>query len=239
MRPDDFKPKERRAQSGSAIVYVIVGIFLFSALMYTLLKTGQSGQTNFSKYDEKILAERIVDTAKHIDNAVQKLRRKGCSENQISQQRDWNNNGTITNDATDRYNPNAPTDKSCHLFDAAGAGLTYAKLGTYDYGFGANRIQSVGCNTAGGTCHELAFYIKYVSVSLCRTINYLLDPNFNGTILTDQNGIDGFVDFEGTFNGGSIIGDDTSTLAGKRSACFYDNGGAPNGYVFYYTLIER
>ncbi len=240
MKQHGLNKKRIRTEGGSAVVYVIIGIFLFGALMYTLLKTGQSGQTNFSKHNDKILAQRIVDTAKYIDNAVQELRRKGCAESQISQQRDWNNNGTITDDATDRYNANAPTDKSCHLFDAAGAGLSYAKLGTYDYSIAYNRIENIGCNTSNVACPDIVLVIKFVDQNLCHTINYLLDQNYSGTMYFDANGIDGFPVYDGTIAGaGNIIGNDDTNLASRRTACYLDNTANPQGHIFYYTLIDR
>ena len=61
--------------------------------------------------------------SKIIENAVQGLLARGCSENDISFWTDTDNNGT-EDGSDDYYNANSPTDHSCHVFDTAGAGMT-------------------------------------------------------------------------------------------------------------------
>jgi hypothetical protein len=231
----------KKGQSGNAIILVLMGIILFGALAYTLMNSAKTGQGNLTKHQQKLLALEILNTAKNVDKAVQKLLSHGCSEMDISQQRDWSGNGTITNDAADRYNPNSPVDGTCHLFRPEGGNITYADIGdVYDYHLGANRIQNVGCGTASTHCLELNFVIKYVDVNLCHALNYELNPNYSGTMFFDANGMDGFTIYDGTtFSGGSVIGNDDATLASKRTACYQDNVGNPQGYIFYHVLIER
>lgn len=228
-----------RNQSGNAIVFVLMGVVLFGLLAYTFINSAKTGQGNLTKHQEKITAVEMINTASTISKAVEKLRQRGCSENQISIQRDWNGDSAITNTAPDLYNANAPTDKTCHLFDAAGANITYAQIGNYDYTIsGSVILDGLGCSANASACADLAFVISGLTPQICEQINIALQHNF-ATTPVDDDGIGDFSAFSGSFANTAIVGDDdAANLGGKRTACYQDNSGS-TGYIFYNSLIER
>lgn len=226
-------------QSGNAILFVLMGVILFGLLAYTFIKSAKTGQGNLTKHQDKIMAVEMINTASTISKAIEKLRQRGCSENQISLQRDWNGDASITNTAADLYNANAPTDKSCHLFDTAGANVTYSQIGSYDYTLSGSVItDGLGCSANAATCADLNFVIESITPQICEQINLALQYNFS-SIPVDNDGIGDFTAYTGSFSNAAIVGDDDATnLSAKRSACFHDNAGS-TGYIFYTTLIER
>lgn len=224
-------------QGGNAVILVLLGIVLFAALAYTLVNSAKTGQGNLTKNQAKTIAIEILGSADFVAKAVNKIRGRGCSENQISAQRDWNGDSVVTDVAGDLYNSNSPTDKSCHIFETAGGSVTYQRISNYDYRIsGSALIDTIGCS-AGATCAELTYAILGLTKQICDEINIALQLNLSSPP-TDAEGMSEFNTYTGTFTAAGVIGNSDVNLSGRRQICYQDNSGT-TGYIFYSVLMER
>lgn len=227
-------------EKGNALWFILIAISLL-ALLTVMLSRGSSNTNETGSYERNVItANEIFSFAKSIDNAINGLMAKGCSENEISLQADWNNNGTITDTAGDAYNATSPVDKSCHLFHIAGSGLHFNQdiAGFRFTVSGFHRINALGCNNASLFCTEIIFALKDIPKNICEAINRELNLPIN-PILFDTNGADGFPIITGTFPsaGGTRIGEADARLSGEHSACYLDND--DDVMIFYHVILVR
>jgi hypothetical protein len=242
-------------QSGNALIYTLIVIVLLAILGVVLTRGASKSAGNLSDEQARMSAERIMRSAQSFEGGVQKLMQlNACGENDLS----------FENPSSSRpyTNATAPTDKRCHMFNAAGAGLSYSKpdqtaldisnAAKSDYGhwtFSSGQcVLEVGTGDAAPCTDaqvELMAVFPHISREVCLQINLLLGVTNPAGEPPQEDFDDGAVGFDGTFN--AIAGDvelgDTGTgtnLVGFKSGCLYDNAGVWSGsYVFYDALIER
>lgn len=230
--------KENTAQKGSVFLYILIAIGLFGALSYSLSR-GTKGQStsNLTKAQASLIAGDILTFSQAVEQGVNRLRRNGCSESDISFQRDANADGTINNTAADHTNPTSPTDKSCHIYHADGANVTFANIENMGFsGSGFARIHNIGCDAQQASCAEMVLINKYTNLTadICLAINSQLDI----TGIPSETVGAGFGIFQGTFSSiADSVGDDDPNLTGHRTACYLESD--ENKYIFYSVLIER
>jgi hypothetical protein len=230
--------KKHSINAGNALWFILIAIFLLGALTMLITRTGSQTEETGSAERVSIEASEIVRYTAGMVQIVDRLRLNGCSESQISfESSKWTDNGYTY------ANPNAPADKSCHVFDAAGGGLAFQTIPggtTYtDYHINSsNIVTGIGSNGAGG--RDLLVQAAGLSEELCRQINRSL-----GISSFAIDGLNGNQQFTGSFSvSGSVIGDDNTNPAyiqGKKAACLgtLAGGGYPVTYVFYQVLIGR
>lgn len=223
-------------QSGNVFFYILLGVILFAALAFTISHGIRGyGTSALSKQQNNMVASELLDFTNKIELAVGRLREKGCSENEISFQRDVNNDGNITDTSTDHFNPTAPSNKSCHIYEKNGASIRYEtpieNLNIYVTGH--DMITDIGC-TGGNNCAELIITTP-VNKDLCEAIQRNLRAEIN-TLPTDTDEPNHDY-FDGTFTALKEIGDSDNSLKKQPIACYYetDNG----TYHFYRVLIAR
>jgi hypothetical protein len=179
-----------------------------------------------SAQQAKIAAQELASYFNSVSRAAEKLMIKGCSATDISFASSLDTGPrVIFNDST-----TAPLDKSCHIFDSAGGGLTppsnlatyldspsvidnayHEQLGQVYYRFMDTTVIDLG--TSG---YDYSIKYNFIKPEICEAYNSLL-----------QNGVDTSIP-----DPGKPLGDDNPTLKGKVSACFKDSGtiqrGGPN-----------
>lgn len=227
----------RSSQRGNAMVYILVGIVLFAALAYTLMRGSNSGQGNMSAQQAKIQSSEIMNYAQSVENAIDTLRRKGCSENELSF--DYDIPGT-----TGYENPNSPPDYSCHVFRPEGGSITYKEspISGRSWAFITSRVVEVGedkswCSeTITTPCIDLVLILGGLSVETCESLHNMIQgpiPTF-----TQDNGA--AYDTAGTkFIGNfSVSTPDIEMVGGtnKASGCIT---GTDNIRYFYHTILAR
>ena len=159
----------KHSQSGSAIIYVLIGVVLFSMLMYSILKGGSTSSGIASKGNAKNSASAIIIYSNRIKTAVDQLLAKGCSETQLG----FNNVDNIQN------NPNSLSDNSCQVFNSKGGNVTFAKAST----FGSNGYQYTGnCDVTGSlsTNADITFAMTGLTRETCIEINKTLGVAMTG-----------------------------------------------------------
>lgn len=233
------KPKdENRGERGSVFFYVLLAIALFAALTYAVSRD-KGGSTNiFTDKQAKLAAQEIIEYGNTVANAVQKLRLRGCTDTQIS----------FENDIVAGYtNPNAPSDKSCHVFDINGGSIQfqqapepYANTGPLHYEGKYSFIYNtewVGNGTTCGdpTCGDLLLILQPLDENICEVINKHL-----GYSTLPEDTAYGGVQFTGIYSATyNTLADEANgaEVIGKSAACFLRTN--DNAYIYTQVLIAR
>ena len=165
----------KKAAAGNAFIIILIMVALLSALTMTLTRSNQNS-TNLTQEQSKAIATQVLRQGRSMANAVESLQAKGCSITQFS----FDN--TIV---TSTYvNAQSPSDKSCWLFDGAGAGMNFpippksANDGS-NWNFATNQsVFGVGPERETGLApttnsKDLLAVLPFVTLSVCQAINYL------------------------------------------------------------------
>ena len=222
-------------QNGNIFIIILAAIFLFGALIYTFSRGANKGADNLTSHQSRIAAQEIINHAQSISQAVNRVRRNGCSENEIN-----------FNDIalTGYNNTNAPSDNSCHIFHNDGGKASYTSpeetwlnntLQEWDFN-ASFAVQNIETTCSDDSCSDLALHLPHVKQTICEHINKQLNIN-DGAIINDSDYTQ--TNFTGSFTTPAIIGDEASSadLSGKETGCFYSINDAT--HVFYHILLAR
>ena len=228
-------PPARDTQSGNVFFFILLGIVLFTGLIFVMANGMRSQSVStMSERDLDIAAAEILVYAQKMSRAVDRVRRKGCSENEIS----------FANNIVAGYtNGSAPSDNSCHIFHPDGGGVQWLspQEGVNDgseWIFTANNsIDDVG--GSGNTADEVLILLGSVSEALCLQINKELDLSFTNTPPQDEAGTFLTTKFTGSFGSPSThaITHTNNDFSNVRTACMIESGGTTR--YFYHTLLIR
>lgn len=243
----------KTAQSGNVLFFILIGIFLLGGLTVLLSRTGSQTEDTGSVEQARIAATSIVRATSGFHSAIQNMLTRGCSESGLS----FDYTGS-----DGRYaNTSAPSDKSCHLFEPQGGGLSYKFVPTnyvdstysaapyYGYWVFMGRICIDNVGPTGGTnCkssvqnpNELLVVLAFVKKEICEQLNVL--GGFGPIIPAEPNtpwpaayaeGLYGTTyKFQPTAYPGM-----TPLLSGKKFGCF-ETTTVPGTYHFYHAVIPR
>lgn len=159
-------------QRGNAFIIILIIIALLGALTVTMTRMGEN-ENNVNQEEANIVASQVLRQAKTLSNAVDGLLAKGCSITQLSFE-----NPVVTG----YQNVQSPPDKSCWLFNAAGAGLAFPippknANDKSDWLFVRNnKIAGVGLeretgNLPTGQSQDLLMVLSLVDINVCKAIN--------------------------------------------------------------------
>ncbi len=239
-------PQNRKnSESGNVFFMILIGVFLFGALMYSFSRSGSDGVSSISKQQAKVAAQEILNYARLVEGAVDRVRRNGCSENEIS----------FENAVVAGYsNTNSPADKSCHVFEAKGGKVSYSppnrqwldktKTSVNSYGRwvfnGQARVNNLGKICGCCQCAEIISYLPFLRKEICDQINNIsgFDSSYiEESILNVNYSSSGH--FKGTFinSGGGLIGNEAPELSNQPSACIYRSYNTH--YTFYHAVLVR
>ena len=190
---------------------IVIGPILFVvAILAVLASVIAAGSGSFSgdtsAISAKAQATAILEQAKAVKFAVDRVLGNGCKDTEIS----------FENPIVSGYvNPSAPSDKSCHVFDVSGGGIVWETPPTtaldqvaYDsatsaskrfgnYMFSGSCVSGVGkggpvggytCIGANGTTEaDLILALPWVSKDVCLQINQIVGfNNYNAASPPDQ-----------------------------------------------------
>lgn len=239
-------------EAGNVFILILLGITLFGALMYSFSRSSNQGTGNLTKQQAKIAAQEILNYARLVEGAVDRVRRNGCSETEIS----------FDNAVVSGYsNPNSPPDKSCHIFEDEGGKVDYAELpesyidssfssyqadlnrtwGEWIYS-GADTIRGVGTTCATSNCKELAAYIHFINKNIC----FELNKNLGIALIAGDAPPERTASPPGGFVADKFIGTFKNTaegvdvgIIGAGTACLKVAVSGNNYYLFYHVLLAR
>ncbi len=252
MRQSKSNKFEKNSQSGNVFIIILVGIVLFAALAYTFTRSGQTGVGNLTAQQSEIAAQEILNYARLVEGAVNRLRQNGCSENDISFE---------AANLAGHVNASAPGDNSCHIFDENGGQVTYQDPTTNwldsnlsaggffgDYYFTTACVRGAGtdsgsadenafCNTPNNNGEELLFILPYVSRAVCEKINQKLYRDT--TIPQDATArYDMSSDFDGNLSSTNEIANNANDFENQSSFCF-NSATTPAQFDFYHVILAR
>jgi len=247
-------------QSGNVLFLVLIGIAMFAALSYTVANMMNSGDATYVTEEKaNLYAGEILDYARKVRETVQYLKiSNDCDDTEIS----------FENNVVSGYtNANAPSDKSCHVFDSDGGGLQYltpdekwldTALSAEDlYGVThfpeGNCVKGVASEDTGadqvhGFCDASTDYVDmlhsvlYLNKQVCEAINRQLHGSSN--VFFDRNHSIGEKKWDGAINTlGLEIADTAGEIEGQMAMCIQSGTPnffpEPNSYHFYQVLIPR
>lgn len=228
-------PRNRNNEQGNVFLIILIAVVLFGALIFTFSRSGSQGTSTISKQEAKILAQEILNYARLVEGAVDRVRRNGCSENEISFQ-----NSTLTG----YTNTDAPGDNSCHIFNENGGKISLSQIplnsldksftGQPNYGdpifIGNFNIVSVGTTNL-----DLLYLIPFVSNEVCQEINNLIQLGTSSIPVDNFGGGTNF--FTGSFSTATtpLIGDEALQIQNNTSFCVNNN----ISNIFIHTLLSR
>lgn len=224
-------------ESGNVFIIILAGIALFAALVFTFTSSSKKGTGNLSKQQAKIAAQEILSYSRLVEQAVDRVRRNGCSENEIS----------FENDTVTGYeNTNAPTDNSCHIFENEGGRLEWQNVVT-NY-LDPSRSSEVAYNEwrytgrsvfvgQGSINTDLILYLGWLQRSICIELNNLLE--IENPLNTPPIEPQGFAntEFIGSFVGSGAFDLSGTTKPNTPSGCFESE--ARTGFHFVHLLLAR
>lgn len=241
----EYQKSPQKNQAGNALFFILIAIVMLGLLTVLLSRSGSSVEQSGDFERDRIQAGQILRYAKSIETAIQEMKLRDISENDISFE-----NPTTATDYTNA-NCDAAGDRSfpsCMLFDIEGAGLTYRNFPRANDGSdwiitGANNVGTtagpVG-STADRSGNDIIMLLPNMDDNLCIQINRDLDVGTGGTLPVDTTGID-TTEFTGTFAAGGptiLDGDPTPfELNNETAGCFVDD--ASSITYFYYVVLAR
>lgn len=233
---------------GSVMFYVLLALVMIAALSFAVMRSSGTAVTSLSDSRASILADELIHTADTLKNAVARLQLRGCTETQLS----------FENAVVSGYtNASAPGDKSCHLYDPAGGGITFTTP-TTDANDGSAWLFAGGpvVHQSGGYAStlvddnaDLVMMLLNVNPAVCAAIN---DKLGIGGIPVDDGDYSNMTKFTGVYaatediNGNSgaaqpspCIGAVASpNLCGMESGCYREET-AGQRYIYYQVLLQR
>jgi len=225
--------RQADSQSGNALFFILIAIALLVGLTFVMTRSASDTNQTGNVEQARIKMSQVVRYAKGLETGVQQLIIRGCSENEISFENDVDPNYT---------NPNSPADRSCHVFDAAGAGLAWQEFGedlagaNSSIGF-INSIYINGIENNTTPAGNDLIIVVNLGQSVCEQINK--DLGLSVTPADIQMNTDVWDDYYiGTFATNEAIGlpGRAPALQGQTNGCVLDDGGH---YIFYNVLLAR
>ncbi len=240
-------------QRGIAIAPILFIVAILAVLAAAVAAGSGAFNGDISAVSAKAQAAAILEYAEQVKMAVDRVRGHGCSDTQIS----------FENPIVSGYtNPNAPSNKSCHVFDVNGGGITWKNTPKeifFDQSYGQWGIMTGaggGQSTKWlGTMEHDLFIVIYHSLAhpsfinkgkamlaACQEINRLLAIESDPGTPTNLPAVSNVTPwhsttFIGAFPASGSFNSMDSRLAGKSSFCADFSGGAR--IIFVTTLIVR
>ncbi len=225
---------------------------MFAALTYAVMQSSRTSTSMLSGEQARLAAQEIISYGDAIQKAVQTLRLRGCTMQEISFY-DANQNQRQTGGShLDHYNSLSPADGSCSVFDMNGGKVIAKRLasGFIDPSLVTDpthlhpssfqitwiRVQGAGSEVWDPSGTDVVLWLGRLQPEVCMAVNKILGvENRNGLppVDTYDSGVN---TFQGVpyGNGGNPLANEPETI-GKRSFCV---GADTSGETYtYYTLL--
>jgi hypothetical protein len=216
---------------GSVLIFILLSVALLGALTVVLSRTSSNTEETGSGERASIEASQIMSYGNSLKQTIESLITKGCSENELNF-----DHSTLTG----YTNPNAPSNKSCNVFDIEGgaASLKYfpdtATPPTVTSGYTVTNL---------GTTKTELIYTYPVTKNVCSAINKTLGIPNNGTEGPPTDELDNGVKFIGTFtDAGATATEEISTaeFVQKKAGCRHQSGtGSSAVFEYFQVLLTR
>lgn len=188
--------KTKKYQSGNIFLIVLLGITLFAGLAFTISRSMRSESTGrISDREIRLATTEIIEYSARVERAVNRLRRKGCSENQLSFEGVGEFMIDVAGNRLNLENKNAPEDFRCHVFHPDGGAvierlpaLEKVAISARDLGqtgmdpramrFAPVRVLGHGSDEDDSSGTDLVMIVGRLSEKGCKDINEALEIDF-------------------------------------------------------------
>lgn len=236
-------------QSGSALVYVFIGVVLFGALALTFARSLNGPVGEIDSKTAKVGSSEIIEYVKNIDSAVNRMILHRVSETDIG----FTNTVTTLDASGASYysgNTNCTTD-DCEIFSNSG-GKVKALLPSTSYLIDNSLISPsapmagailpyvVNISGIGSASPELVIAVSGLKDPVCQSINtaFKIDTT-SGAIPTEDN-LPSSTLYTGNLTSSTVtLGDGATELDSKNDFCYQISGSSPATNVYIHVLISR
>lgn len=227
MAKNKSQTPNRANEAGNAFLFILLGVVLFASLSFVMSRGfGTEGTSKISDRRAELAASDIMTYAQRIQRAVNRMRRDGISESDISLEFDGNFVNVDCDEDTDRNFP------ACQVFHSQGGNVSEQAPpegindGEIWHFTGSTCIGD--CNAGSTADEELLLVLENLEDNVCQFINRKLEidgiPTATGTFST--------TDFTGNFSNNTEI---AITGGPFDAVCYSDD----TDNHLYYILIER
>lgn len=233
-------------------MYILIAVALLAALSYVVSRGSRGTVQSITDEQARLAAQEIVEYGSNVAQAVQKLRLRGITDTEISFENNVFRRMDNTLEQVAGEFPNC-TSAECKVFDPGGGAITPIiipdmalvdlsdQAGTTLLRPGHSWFASIRVEDVGTTNNDLVLRIPFLETETCMKINDLLNIDNPGGN-PPQDPPTGWAQYENSYGGSGIIGDDETDLAGKTAFCARWNGGSlgdDRENHFYQVLITR
>lgn len=230
------------SEAGSIFFYILLGVILFATLSYVMTRSMRGTSVDLmTQRQAELAAADLIGYGQKISLAVDRVRRKGCSENDISfDHTSWGHT---------EYVHSPVVEDKCKIFHPNGGGVSFEEINKPHERVidnlnrvifaGQSEINNIGQTCGDSSCVELYMFVRMIHASvLCSEINDTLGITPKLSVI---GGIYGTPRFDGVFDYGNTLND--AAFDGEIAGCYEDSSetftdGSPY-YDFYYVLLER
>ena len=225
--------------SGNAVIWALLAVALFAMLGAAVMSGSRSSTNIVSGEEARAYARQIIAYGNDVKGAVQRLKFRGCDDNEISFENDVYFGSTS--------NPRAPENRRCHVFAIEGGGLKYwapsekmlsdtsvlptsnhTQFRGYTAFIGASAITDYGSNDSA----EILMVIPWLDSNICMMLN-------------EMNGVGGVNEFGVWMNehiGPFLLRESPQDLSPKTFPSYCserndNNARAP--YTYHHMLLAR
>lgn len=231
---------KRKSESGNVFLFILIGIVLFAAIGFVMSRGFRSeGTSKLTEKQAELAAGEILDYVQRLQRAYDRLRRNGCSENDISFESAAKPGfAFVTPDSCKIFHPDGGNLDVFPDAEYLNTSRAYSSYQRYRVGgtFGVD-------NSGDVSRSELVFYIGMANADVCKAINKKLGTlNASGNSPA-KSGSHVHPAFTGTFEdppaSWEFFSNGASDLANMKSGCFTYYDRDPDTELFFYTLLER
>ncbi|QQR68726.1 MAG: hypothetical protein IPI58_07755 [Alphaproteobacteria bacterium] len=243
---------EHGPESGIAIGPILYIVAILAVLASAIAAGSGVFSGDNSAISAKAQAAAILEQANEVKFAVDRVLAKGCADTQIS----------FENPIVSGYvNPDAPADKSCHVFDVNGGGIVWKKpsadiysavmtgftngLWVYHGHLCVGGVGSATRNYSGGgtTCRgdasptSLVMATHSIKPSVCDALNTMLGVELLSSGHNDSSGVGiaGSQYFKGAYTKDVTGGYNSQATIGKMMGCAQTTSNG--GYTYFYAVL--
>lgn len=233
--PRSRRSAERGPEHGNVMFYILIAVALMAALIFAVNQSGRGSVGAVNEEKARIIASELIDYSNSVATGFSQLRLRGCKIEEISFENAVDLNYT---------NGNAPGDKSCHVFELAGGGITFKlppaealastpgkQLFTTGY-----EIHQVGASCDDTACTELVMATGPLKKEICDQVNDRLGINKIGDPAPeDAASFGGAGPYQGAIAHTATLGLNTGTeiIRGKTALCIHD----ADDQVYYFIKV--
>ncbi|NQZ14712.1 MAG: hypothetical protein HRT94_07810 [Alphaproteobacteria bacterium] len=245
-------------QNGNVLWFILLAIILLGLLTSMLNRSGSSTNETGAYEQGIIKANEVLTYLRSIEDGIQKLVARGCSENEFDFHNDNDNDGDYYDNegccTASKGNPtNSPPNEKCHIFAPGGAGLPYLRpidqgwsTATWPYPYGnwffSTWNRAPLNDNSGSQYRGIIAGLSDVEEGLCLGINNQMGIENPSGSPPDSAQFFGGTHFQGTYgnHAPAIFSTSGNEIDQKKAGCFrHDTGGGVYRNGLFYVLYMR